>query len=654
MIEHLTTPHERSTQPAPARLGDALIAALFLLCTAGLGLYDAVAWRTIGLRQAQHIAPVPWSRDALLRGACARAIDSALEDGSHAAAGLRPFAHDAQLVLLGMARPGVELGRNGWLFLSGDVEHERTAPERQRIAAAWMAAATLPLRARGIGCVVLVVPDKATAYPERRPAWANPPRDDYAHGLRMLEAAGLSAPDVLSWMRAQPDVLFYCPDDTHWTLEAAARSADWLAHRLLERAPGLGPPLGTGRFAGNWQSPHYLGDHLRQLGTSQHAPWTRALRVSELNALVQLDRQVPSAECELQLVGTSMSARQLRQQLARALGAAVGDFVQAGGTVGGQFERLLALVASGGAERTRIVLWEIVERYQRSVAAEHFRGVAAAIATAWTPAWHEIATLPEIRPEVRELACLLATPPEGAPQVWEPESWRTARYELDWLLPGNGTFALQLGARELGAPTADSPYPAQRALLAPLLPHSGRCVEPVRAAAELAQPLPLVAAGHTAVLELALLGAPQASWQPRLLSAWQELRELPQPAASESPASGVADGALEFEIELGEPLRWDGLHALVLELAPTPAGTLEWQAPAAPASAQRAELPARPRLQCVLPLSLSGAADEPARSALVRVRIATGAASQAGDAPAAPRVLRARLWRLPASGSSAR
>jgi hypothetical protein len=648
VVEHPTTPHERSTQPAPARLGHALIAALFLLCTAGLGLYDAVAWRTIGLRQAQHIAPVPWSRDALQRGGSARAIESALEDGSHAAARLRPFAHDAQLVLLGMARPGVELGRDGWLFLSGDVEHDRSAPERQRIAAAWMAAATLPLRARGIECVVLVVPDKATAYPERRPAWASPPRDDYPHGLRMLEAAGLPAPDVSSWMRAQPDVLFYCPDDTHWTLEAAARSADWLAHRLLERAPQLGPALGTGKFAGNWQAPHYLGDHLRQLGTSQHAPWTRALRVSEFNALVHLERQVPPAECELQLVGTSMSARQLRQQLARALGAAVGDFVQAGGTVGGQFARLLELVASGGAERTRIVLWEIVERYQRSVAAEHFRGVGTAIANAWSPAWREIATLPETRPELRELACLLATPPEGAPQVWEPETWRTASYELDWLLPGNGTFALRLGARELGEPTAEAPFPAQRALLAPRLPLSGRCVEPVRAAVELAPPLPLVAPAHTSSMDLALVGAPDSSWQPRLLSAWQELRELSLPAPSSSLAAGNASSAHELEIELGDELRWDGLHALVLELGPTRAGELEWQAPDAPATAQRAQLAARARLTCVLPLAASAANGAHARSALVRVRHTAAS----GAEPL--RVLRAELWRLPELAGSAR
>lgn len=635
MDEHARTPHERKTQAARLRLRDALVAALFLACTAGLGLYDALARAADGPALGRELEPVPLTRAALLRGASARAAERALEQGSHAAAHLRPWAHDLQLLALGMASPAVELGRDGWLFLSEDVEHQHGARAQQRSAAAWMGAGALALRARGIECIALVVPDKASAYPERRPALARPPREDYQHGLAQLEAAGLAAPDLLTWMRAQPDVLFYRPDDTHWTIEGAARSADWLASHVLERAPRLAPPLAARTLVGDWNPTHFLGDHLRQLGLSERAPWTRSLRFGELSALVQFAQPVDARACELQLVGTSMSARQLRQQLARALDAAVGDFVQPGGTIGGQFAPLLELLASGEARETRIVVWEIVERYQRSAAAEHFRGLAPALARAWGAAWRELTSPGAAEPRARELACLLVTQPEGAAQVWEPERWLVARYELDWLLPGNGTFALQLGS------TAEpGSLGAQRALLAPRLPPAGRCTEPVRAAAELALPLPLVAAAHTAELELALVGAPHAPWQPRLWSAWEDVRELQLPESARFEAG-------ELVLELGAELSWDGLHALVLELEGTRRGELEWSAPGATSPAQRATLPVRERLRCVLPLA-ARSAGELARASRVRLRFLP-----AGEA-AAPRVLGAQLWRLPASAPSAR
>jgi len=637
VAQHARASSERETPARSTRGGDALVAGLFLACTAGLGLFDALASIAVGPAAGPRLAPIPLDGSALARGASARAAESALEQGSHAAARLRPLAHDLQLLALGMARPGVELGRDGWLFLSEDVEHARAAREHQRGAAAWMGAAALALRARGIDSLALVVPDKASAYPERRPALAQPPRDDYAHGLELLEHAGLAAPDLLAWMRAQPDVLFYRPDDTHWTVEGAARSADWLAPRLLERAPKLDPPLATRTLVGDWNPVHFLGDHLRQLGLSEHARWTRGLRFGELGALVQLVQPPEARECELQLVGTSMSARQLRQQLVRALGAAVGDFVQPGGTIGGQFAPLLELVARGEAPRTRLVVWEIVERYQRSAPAEHFRALPAAIARAWQPAWRELAALEGARPRARELACLLVTQPEGAAQVWEPERWLVARHELDWLVPGNGTFALQLGAGELGGSETGEAHAPRRALLAARLPDAGRCAEPVRAAAELALPLPLVSPGHLASVELALVGAPSADWRPRLSSAWEELRALRLP----EPAS-LARG--ELELELGEELRWDGLHALVLELDRVEAGELEWIAPGVAASAQCAQLPSRERLRCVLPLSTS-ASGEPARAAVARLRFTPNGAG------AAPRVLGARLWRLPALGA---
>lgn len=140
---------------------------------------------------------------------------------------------------------GVWIGRDGWLFVNcvGPLEVRQNADRRLRARAAGLEERRKWLAARGIGFVVVVVPEKASVYPEFLPATARRhPPPDYLGQLRAL-APSVTAVDPLPAMlaaKAGPDPLFY-RTDTHWTSAGAFAAYADLGPALAAFLPGYRP-----------------------------------------------------------------------------------------------------------------------------------------------------------------------------------------------------------------------------------------------------------------------------------------------------------------------------------------------------------------------------------------------------------------------------
>ena len=161
-------------------------------------------------------------------------------------------------------------GRDGWLFLRGELRHLSVGPFWGEAAAQSSQAARedckdpLPavvdfkeqLEKLGIELVLVIVPPKATVYPDmlgadvKVEAGQVPPRLDgqlqaFAAALKEKGVKTVDLWPELAAGRSAPDAPMYCRTDTHWSGAACARAAklvaaelagrDWLKDRKTEK-----------------------------------------------------------------------------------------------------------------------------------------------------------------------------------------------------------------------------------------------------------------------------------------------------------------------------------------------------------------------------------------------------------------------------------
>lgn len=191
-----------------------------------------------------------------------------------------------QLRWLGQSSvPQVIVGREGWLFLNGQVPEGRslgpgsaatrpgrlTSKELDRWAAALEYRSNW-LGAQGVRYVFVVSPDKQTLYPEYLPWWAQ--RGDAASLLDQLASsaktgASTALHDLRPALRShKPLASLYLRNDTHWNELGAHVAAQALTDRLHEWFPELAAERSSGL---QWSRKARLGGDLAAMLSLE--PW---------------------------------------------------------------------------------------------------------------------------------------------------------------------------------------------------------------------------------------------------------------------------------------------------------------------------------------------------------------------------------------------
>jgi alginate O-acetyltransferase complex protein AlgJ len=274
------------------------------------------------------------------------------------------------LVVFGQGRPGVLVGRDGWLYSREEFDVVRDPADALLRWTETIAAYSARLAEDDIALVVALVPSKAAMVPDNAPApLPDAARHRYDGVLAALRASGVIAPDLRPVLAAAEEQgAVYLRTDTHWTPHGAAAAAAAIADAVLEGTPltagdeayvteALDPEpllgdltafLDLGPLAGRiGPRPDMLAERRTQ---SANGPGT------DLFAEVR----IPVA-----LVGTSYSADP-RWNLAGALRQALGLDVHEAAVSGiGPLQPLERYLESDAFANTppEVVIWEIPERY---------------------------------------------------------------------------------------------------------------------------------------------------------------------------------------------------------------------------------------------------------------------------------------------------
>jgi alginate O-acetyltransferase complex protein AlgJ len=274
------------------------------------------------------------------------------------------------LLVFGQGRPGVLVGRDGWLYSSEEFD---VSPQPDAALSAWASVVVETrdqLAGHGIELVVALVPSKASLVPDHAPApLPAAAARRYDDALVRLGDAGVTVVDLRPPLReadAEDDV--YLRTDTHWTPYGAAAAASAIARTVRDRAtlPHTAETVFATEVLGHEP---LLGDLTAFLDLGSFAG-----TVGPKPDLLERRRTVnvspgtdPFAEVALPvtLVGTSYSA-DARWNLAGALREALGvDLLEAAVTGAGALEPMRRYLASDAFTNAppEVVVWEIPERY---------------------------------------------------------------------------------------------------------------------------------------------------------------------------------------------------------------------------------------------------------------------------------------------------
>lgn len=238
-----TRPDAHATAPVGRpRRRDLAVVGIFiaLLCIPGVAMLAGVRSPLIENRAAATILPV--TVRAIADPRFFASVDQAVDD----AFPLRGAAVAARAmidyrVLGGSTNPDVVIGRDGWLFLTGEV-FPRCPWTADGVLAIWDGVAA-EFRAQGIELRMVVAPDKRTAYPQMLPAAVE----------GRVTCTDMERPSMQAGMAGRPDTAVelwtpvlggipagdlhrYYRLDSHWTPEGAQPAIRTLVDSM---EPGL-------------------------------------------------------------------------------------------------------------------------------------------------------------------------------------------------------------------------------------------------------------------------------------------------------------------------------------------------------------------------------------------------------------------------------
>ena len=279
--------------------------------------------------------------------------------------------------VLGEGRPGVVLGREGWLFT--DEEFKLTETHSAQLAAniALIQRVRLVLEQESIKLIVAIVPAKARVYSEYLDHGVPPAahRDLHAQLMTQLSSKGIAVADLLpSLTAAKQNQPSYLRTDTHWTPWGAENAAITIASAI--RAQGLSAGSSVAKFKSlTLDTQAFEGDLLSFLPLAPSfknmAPAPDRLQNHRTEAIEVVGSEMSedalfgsSAVPRIALVGTSYSANE-RWNFIGALQSALQEDVASYAQEGkGPFLPMASFLKQGldDDRKPAVVIWELPER----------------------------------------------------------------------------------------------------------------------------------------------------------------------------------------------------------------------------------------------------------------------------------------------------
>ncbi|MBG7415393.1 alginate O-acetyltransferase [Pseudomonas aeruginosa] len=276
-------------------------------------------------------------------------------------------------------RPGVVIGKDGWLFTD---EEFKPAPSGQQLEDNWalVRGVQRELNRRGVKLVLAVIPAKARLYPEHigreQPAALHDSL--YQDFLARARAAGIDSPDLLGSLRqAKDNGAVFLRTDTHWSPLGAETVAQRLGAEIRETHLLDVPAQNFVTRVGEERT--HKGDLLSFLPLDplfdELLPRPEQLQQRTTEAAPALpggpqsgagdDLFGDSQQPRLALVGTSYSANprwNFEGALKQALSADLINYAKEGK---GPLEPMLELLQDEGFRKDppQLLVWEFPERY---------------------------------------------------------------------------------------------------------------------------------------------------------------------------------------------------------------------------------------------------------------------------------------------------
>lgn len=271
-------------------------------------------------------------------------------------------------------RPGVVIGKDGWLFTDEEFKPE---PSASQLEDNWalVRGVQQELERRGVKLVLAIIPAKTRLYPEylgkEQPATLHATL--YADFLQRARQAGMAAPELLETLeRAKDNGQVFLRTDTHWTPLGAEAVAQRLGESI-RNGQGADLPVQafvteagkTGQHKGDLLTFLPLDPLFTSLLPPQDQLQQRQTHPAEEAADAGGDLFGDSAQPQVALVGTSYSANpnwNFAGALKQALSADVINYAKEGK---GPLEPMLELLQDEGFKRkpARLLVWEFPERY---------------------------------------------------------------------------------------------------------------------------------------------------------------------------------------------------------------------------------------------------------------------------------------------------
>lgn len=342
-----------------------------IVFTAGIGLWSLPALQDFRARNPEGLINGEWAL--------------ALEKHYNKRLPIRDigihFWTAVQYGLLNEGRPGVVVGRDGWLFTDEEFKAYADADARLSQRFKEIDAVNAYLRAHNVTLVLALVPAKSRIYAQQLGDRKPDALYDSLYGgaLKHAAAHGVLAPDLHQAMtralaetaRQFPRPQLFLKTDTHWTPEGAAVAAAAVAEAIARH--GALPSEGAVRFRTEALStrPH-RGDLLNYIPLGPFADWLgppadelRVYVTSREQEALTGDALFADGAADIVLVGSSYSANSLWNfagALQQALRREVVNFATEG--KGPVLPMLEYLVSEEFARKPpRLLIWEFPERY---------------------------------------------------------------------------------------------------------------------------------------------------------------------------------------------------------------------------------------------------------------------------------------------------